>query len=157
MDIQDLINDIIILSDVKLEQEMVKLKKNNEMEKLYLNKINNVIPSLIETLKKENLEIVEIFPRKTGDTIDWADKDYMSVSMSLKPLSDKFKFIKFAGYTKYGSGKNQEALINRASKLAEKINSVPGLISVRVNNYSFEINNESDINNKRILVNFSIK
>jgi hypothetical protein len=159
MKTNELINQIttsIISANNKMDQEIARIKKNNEMQKLFLAKVNEVVPLLVGMFTKENLEIVSLSTHKIGDS-DWKDTDYMHVSLSLKPISEKFKFIKFAGYTKSGSDKNREVLMNRASKLSEKIKLATGLTSVNVNQYSFEIKNDSDIEKKSILVEFWVK
>jgi hypothetical protein len=138
--------DKIVLANKTMEQEIARVTKNNEMQRLFLGKVNEVIPSLVSTLAKEHLEIMKINTSKTGGGDDWRDEDYMHVSLTLEPTSDKFKFIHYSGYTGSGSGKNYKQLSNRASKLSEKIKNGTGLTSVSVNPYSFEIRGDKSSN-----------
>lgn len=105
----------------------------------------------------QNLEISQLSPRKTGINNDWEDKDYLHVSLQLKPTSNKFKFIKEAGFDKHGNGRNQSKLQERAQKLSEAIKTGTGLDSVSVNEFSFEIKEGHDTSKKTILVVFWVK
>jgi hypothetical protein len=131
--------------DTEYDNKLVTLKKNFDRNVYYLNKLEDVLPSLTAVLEKEGFEIGQIRPIKTGSTSDWMDTDYLSVSLTLIPISDKVRFIKFAGYTKSGAGKNQDALRKKAKKLTEAItNNTIGLFRVDVNSYSFEIKKDGE-------------
>lgn len=142
-------------SNLKKEQEVERINNNNKKYVTYIDKVKEVIPSLVDVLNKEGFKIESLSPKKTGIGEDWEDDDYMNVSLSLIPISEKVKFIEFSGNTASGESRNKKQRDSRALKLSDAIKSATGLTSVMVNPYSFEVKNKSE--KKRVLVDFWIK
>lgn len=67
----------------------------------------------------------------------------------LRLVSDgKFKFIKFAGYTSRGAGKNEGRLDSKAEKMVNTVGNALGHryknFDCYVNSYSLEVKNDSE-------------
>lgn len=132
------IQNSISLSKIEMEDKVTKLQQNASIYESFLAKLQSYIPSLVATLEKQNLVIDRLSYHKTGIGPDWEENHCLNVCVTANPANSKFKFIKFAGYTKTGAGKNHDALVNRADKLVEAIKAGTGIEGVQANLYSFE-------------------
>ena len=96
------------------------------------------------------LKIENIRTRKTGRDYEvWSDDDRLAIEFHAVPVDERFKFIKFAGYTARGNGKNEKTLHTKADKIQSRVASFSGQV-VRVNPYSLKILSETD--SKTVLV-----
>ena len=93
-----------------------------------LDKFLELLPRLIAALASVHLVIDSEDPISTSPD---------SVHFTAKP-TDKFKFIKFQGYTARGEGRNRTALYAKAEKLGKAIGSKIDC-SVGINQYSLEV------------------
>lgn len=120
--------ECIVARDTQIEK--IKSECDKQLEGYY--KFEKILPNLIKALDSVHL----LF-----DSNDFRCKEN-SVTFHASP-TNKFKFIKFAGYTARGNGKNQERLDQKALKLAEAIKKEIGC-NVGINPYSLEIEKEGE-------------
>lgn len=129
---------------------------NEAAETSFVNKANQKLAHLNQALEKLNLELVRISHHKTGMSPNWADEDYLKLTIVVAPLNTKFKFIKDQGYTASGSGRNQGVLNRKAIKIADALkSSCP--ISFQVNPFSLEYKGGEDTTGKTILIDAWVK
>lgn len=130
------------------QNEIEKQKRYQNALQYNLEILKSKLPILEASLNKMGLEIAEVL-------YSMNDELRLSVSISAKPNSDKFKFIAFQGYTSRGAGKNRERLDAKASKIAQQLKDISGL-PVGVNCYSLEIRKPGD-ENKSVLIGLYIQ
>lgn len=146
---------------IRLSEEYNAKKLVLDNTNRILDKFETMIPSLNAALSKVHLSLESFRFSKTGcgsDDKTWKEDDAIHFSLNLA-TTNKFKFIKFDGYTKSGSGRNHNRLVEKQEKLEQHIFENCGL-ELRINCYSLEIDtfrrNESPIN-KTVLAEFWLK
>lgn len=146
-EIQNKLTEAQNVRNTATEAKILRLQQLAGMHAVKAQQLQAKLPALVEVLAKHHLEICSLTTYKTGmDDSQWAENDKLRVDISAKPTSDKFKFIQFAGYTARGSGKNQERLEARATKLADATSATIG-VSAQVNCYSFELKEPTSTKN----------
>ena len=145
----------VIDNNIATQKEIDRINHNQITKNKYLYKLQEKIPSITSTLQEQGFEIESIYPSKTGMSDDWKDGDYLSIALTLRPVSGKVRFILFDGYTKSGAGRNQKRLQAKADKLSLIMTEATSL-SCSVNQYSFEIQNKLETN-KSVLMTLWIK
>lgn len=148
-----------IAEDNKIAKAFAELNRVRDASLITKRKIGEFslqLPAVVDALSKAGLYIATMSCNKTGD-IEWKADDSLRIGMSAKPLNpEKFRWVRDEGYTKSGSGRNQDKLNGRAGKLEEMIKSC-GIEHVSVNPYSFEIRRNGDESNKSILIEMWVK
>lgn len=147
-EIQDNIKAYNTNAFIAMEAKIKELREFQSMTNIMSNKVIEKVPAIEEVLSKLGLSISEFHFRKTGTGI-WEAKDQMVIIVSAIPTNDKFKFLKTAGYTKSGAGRNQLQLSTKAGKLASTIKKATGL-QTSVNEFSLEAAAENET--KRVLI-----
>lgn len=119
-----------------------------------LTRLSEKLPKIEEVLGKLGLVIDTFNQYKTGTANVWADGDKLAVSIRAKSTG-KFKFLTFRGYTARGSGKNQEALDHKATKIKEAIDAAGDVYS-SVNPFSLEVRDRDNLDNKAVMIDFCV-
>ena len=127
-----------------IEKEIANLNRMREEIQANGAVAQQIINDLEPVLEKLHLKIEEF-------TMNQPNKEVPSNKggIRLRLVSDgKFKFIKFAGYTSRGAGKNEGRLDSKAEKMADTVIKALGSsyknFDCYVNSYSLEVKNESE-------------
>lgn len=127
-----------------IEKEIANLNRMREEIQANGAVAQQIINDLEPVLEKLHLKIEEF-------TMNQPNKEVASNKggIWLRLLSDgKFKFIKFAGYTSRGAGKNEGRLDSKAEKMADTVIKALGSsyknFDCYVNSYSLEVKNKSE-------------
>lgn len=127
-----------------IEKEIANLNRMREEIQANGAVAQQIINDLEPVLEKLHLKIEEF-------TMNQPNKEVASHKglIMLRLVSDgKFKFIKFAGYTSRGAGKNEGRLDSKAEKMADTVIKALGSsyknFDCYVNFYSLEVKNESE-------------
>lgn len=127
-----------------IEKEIANLNRMREEIQVNGAVAQQIINDLEPVLEKLHLKIEEF-------TMNQPNKEVASNKggIWLRLLSDgKFKFIKFAGYTSRGAGKNEGRLDSKAEKMVNTVGNALGHryknFDCYVNSYSLEVKNESE-------------
>lgn len=114
--------------------------------------IKAVHTAVAEGLAKMGLQMVDVKAHKIGGD-NWNEGDVFELSIRATPISKKFKFIKFAGYTAKGEGKNRVRLDKKARKMEAELAGLSKYIdNVFVNEFSLETDNDDGKDNVLICV-----
>lgn len=136
--IQDTIKLRKATEEMALERKINEMKDEQKIMNHFSDKLNEKLPSIINTLESLHLGIETIGYGKTSNNM------YLRVSINAVPISDKFKFITDKGFTAKGSGKNDQQLENKAAKLENKIKEGTSIDVIHINKYSLEVKNIED-------------
>lgn len=127
-----------------IEKEIANLNRMREEIQANGAVAQQIINDLEPVLAKLHLKIEEF-------TMNQPSKEVASNKggIRLRLVSDgKFKFIKFAGYTSRGAGKNEGRLDSKAEKMADTVIKALGSsyknFDCYVNSYSLEVKNKSE-------------
>ena len=130
--------------NAKIDNEIANLERMREEYTANMNVAEAMLNDLKLVLEKLHLVIEEF-------SVNQPNKEVASHlgRISLRLVSDgKFKFIKFAGYTSRGAGKNEGRLNSKAEKMADTVIKALGSsyknFDCYVNSYSLEVKNESE-------------
>jgi len=122
-----------------------------------LNVLEEKLPALEQALVKMGLEITDLRYSQAGSLSDgemmsWGEDNRLRVSISAVPVGGKFRFVKFAGYTAGGHGRNQARLVAKATQIREALQLATGIADISANPHTLEVKNEGDT--KSILIVF---
>ena len=138
------VKDLRSLYNAKINNEIANLERMREEYIANMNVVEAMLNDFQPVLEKLHLTIKEF-------GVNSPNKEFASNKGSywLRLVSDgKFKFIKFAGYTSRGEGKNERRLCSKAEKIEDKvIKALSGSyknFNCHVNIYSLEVKNESE-------------
>lgn len=138
------VKDLRSLYNAKINNEIANLERMREEYTVNMNVAEAMLNKLEPVLEKLHLTI-ESFD------VNQPNKEVASHKggIRLRLVSDgKFKFIKFAGYTSRGAGKNEGRLDSKAEKMADTVIKALGSsyknFDCYVNSYSLEVKNESE-------------
>lgn len=110
---------------------------------------NQILPAIDLALTDSGLALKTLAVCKTGTiTKIWQDGDKLRVEIAAVPCSGAFRFIAFAGYKASGSGRNEDALMAKATKIAN--NFARHELVAEVNPYSLEADRKGGEN--RVLI-----
>jgi hypothetical protein len=105
-------------------------------------------------LNKIGLIIDKIFIKHSDVKSINTNVNNFNLTVDITAVSnEKFKFIKFAGYTSSGRGKNQELLSNKARTIESGIFDSIGF-KARINEFSLESDNKT---RDRVMIDIFIK
>src|SRR5574343_593918 len=110
MDLRENIQNLITSIEVKRKQDIERVIYNSDRHSMAMSHLLDILEPLTSTLEKEGFSIVGLLTSKTGLQGDWSESDSLNVSLSLKPVAKKVKFLKVAGFTKSGAYKNDKML-----------------------------------------------
>ena len=130
--------------NAKIDNEIANLERMREEYTANMNVVESILNDLKPVLSKLHLTIKEFNVNKPNKEI----ASHLGC-LSLELVSDgKFKFIKFAGYTSRGVGKNENRLHDKAEKITTMVynalRSSYKNFDCYVNMYSLEIKHESE-------------
>ena len=155
IEIENIIDNNLHNSEKECANEIAKLQNQQMKLSNYSHKLKELLPKLVEAFNQIGLEI-----KNYNHVIHchnawhhYNQNERLDVDLQLQPNSNKFRFIKFAGYTAIGTGKNEKLLNAKTSKLKKEIKEKTG-VNIGVNPYSLEYKLNSK--NKFVMVNFSI-
>lgn len=138
------VKDLRSLYNAKINNEIANLERMREEYTANMDVAESMLNDLQPVLEKLHLTI-EYF------IVNQPDKEVASHKgqIMLRLVSDgKFKFIKFAGYTSRGAGKNEGRLDSKAKKMVNTVGNALGHryknFDCYVNSYSLEVKNESE-------------
>ena len=125
-------------------ESIERIKEETQIKTQKLNELEDKLFNISHNAKKLGLDVRDV-------TYSFTDNFKLSVSLQLTSISEKFKFIKFAGYNSSGRGLNHKRLYEKSIKIEEKLRIGVGN-KINVNPYSLEY--EDDNKSKRVLVTF---
>lgn len=138
------VKDLRSQYNAKIDNEIANLERMREEYTANTNVAESIFNDLKPVLEKLHLTI-EYF------IVNQPNKEVASHKgqIMLRLVSDgKFKFIKFAGYTSRGAGKNEGRLDSKAKKMADTVIKALGSsyknFDCYINSYSLEVENESE-------------
>ncbi len=149
-------NDVVSASHFDFINQLNKIK----VEKL--NILKEKLPLIVQALEKTGLHLDRLSYHKAvmSEKLEYVEKyenmKNFDISFVGVPFNEKMKFIKFAGYTKSGSGKNKERLKTKAKKMQDEFTAITGL-KVSINSNSLEYGSSHyDSNTKKCVVMYSV-
>lgn len=138
------VKDLRSLYNAKIDNEIANLERMREEYTANMNVVESIVNDLEPILSKLHLTVEEV-------NVNQPNKEVASHKglIMLRLVSDgKFKFIKFAGYTSRGAGKNEGRLNSKAEKMADTVIKALGSsyknFDCYVNQYSLEVKDESE-------------
>lgn len=138
------VKDLRSLYNAKINNEIANLERMREEYTANMDVAESMLNDLQPVLEKLHLTIEEF-------SVNQPNKEVASNKggIRLRLLSDgKFKFIKFAGYTSRGAGRNEGRLDSKAEKMVNTVGNALGHryknFDCYVNSYSLEVKNESE-------------
>lgn len=138
------VKDLRSLYNAKINNEIANLERMCEEYTANMNVAESIVNDLEPILSKLHLTVEEV-------NVNQPNKVVASHSgrISLRLVSDgKFKFIKFAGYTSRGAGKNESRLNSKAEKMVITVDNALSHsyenFNCYVNMYSLEVKDESE-------------
>lgn len=138
------VKDLRSLYNAKINNEIANLERMREEYTANMDVAESMLNDLQPVLEKLHLTIEEF-------SVNQPNKGVASNEggIRLRLLSDgKFKFIKFAGYTSRGAGKNDGRLNSKAEKMVNTVGNALGHryknFDCYVSSYSLEVKNESE-------------
>lgn len=138
------VKDLRSLYNAKINNEIANLERMCEEYTANMNVAESMLNDLQPVLEKLHLTIEEF-------SVNQPNKEVASNKggIRLRLLSDgKFKFIKFAGYTSRGAGKNEGRLDSKAEKMVITVDNALSHsyenFNCYVNMYSLEVKDESE-------------
>lgn len=138
------VKDLRSLYNAKINNEIANLERMREEYTANMDVAEAMLNDLKPVLGKLHLAIEEF-------SVNQPNKEVASNEggIRLRLVSDgKFKFIKFAGYTSRGAGKNEGRLDSKAEKMVNTVGNALGHryknFDCYVNSYSLEVKNESE-------------
>lgn len=138
------VKDLRSLYNAKINNEIANLERIREEYTANMDVAESMLNDLKPVLEKLHLVIEEFIVNQPNKEV----ASHKGLIM-LRLVSDgKFKFIKFAGYTSRGAGKNEGRLDSKAEKMADTvIKALSGSyknFDCYVNSYSLEVKNDSE-------------
>lgn len=138
------VKDLRSLYNAKINNEIANLERMHEEYTANMDVAESMLNDLQPVLEKLHLTVEEV-------NVNQPNKEVVSHKglIMLRLVSDgKFKFIKFAGYTSRGAGKNEGRLNSKAEKMVNTVGNALGHryknFDCYVNSYSLEVKNESE-------------
>lgn len=138
------VKDLRSLYNAKINNEIANLERMREEYTANMNVAESIFNDLEPVLSKLHLTVEEV-------NVNQPNKEVASRlgCLSLRLVSDgKFKFIKFAGYTSRGAGKNESRLTSKAEKMVIMVDNALSHsyenFNCYVNQYSLEVKDESE-------------
>ncbi len=157
--IDEMLMDLCEKKTAAVETKRVQMEREANEYRRAMASVNKIIPTLIESLSKLGLEVGSFSVVKTGVSNDetWSEGTMLKVAIQATPNGSKFRFIKFNGYDKRGAGKNQAALVAKASKIEHELGQPLGdsIVSISVNQFSLEQKDDGKTN--RVLIDLWVK
>lgn len=111
------VKDLRSLYNAKINNEIANLERMREEYTANMDVAESMLNDLKPVLEKLHLVIEEFIVNQPNKEV----ASHKGLIM-LRLVSDgKFKFIKFAGYTSRGAGKNESRLDSKAEKICEAV------------------------------------
>lgn len=114
-------------------------KYTSEYIKL-LTQASVILPKIEKAFDNAGFKVEDLHCRRTGIN---DDGNSLKLNYKILPKLPKYRYILFDGYNKYGAGRNQNKLRQRAIDLQDKIFQETNL-KCSVNQFCFEINQRQE-------------
>jgi len=118
----------------------------------FFNKLKEVMPVFEESIMNNyGLVVNNLRFAKTGTGEKWEPRDKMKISITARPVNNKFKFVKCSsGHT----NANKIKLSSKSLKMREQIAEDTGIDYILINPFSLELREDTDLKDINILIEF---